>query len=220
MKRIAALLLVLALLLPCLGMADTLWYCPKCGRPNNDNFCPTDGTARPATGASNATALTYSNYAYEPALLNQKMATRTGPGTLYDEPGTFLSAGTQVLALSRAYDDRNGIWWIQVEFTSGGARMRAYTGAKRFSNLNLSALPQDLLMGACTLLRSTAAYYGPGPAYSLMKNSVPAGTSAQIYGLEFGGDDDYLLVEFYDAFQGCSRRAWVPLGSVSSCTFY
>ena len=148
MKRIAALLLVLALLLPCLGMADTLWYCPKCGRPNNDNFCPTDGTARPATGASNATALTYSDYAYEPAL------------------------------------------------------------------------PQDLLMGACTLLRSTAAYYGPGPAYSLMKNSVPAGTSAQIYGLEFGGDDDYLLVEFYDAFQGCSRRAWVPLGSVSSCTFY
>ena len=145
MKRIAALLLVLALLLPCLGMADTLWYCPKCGRPNNDNFCPTDGTARPATGASNATGLTYSNYAYEPALLNQKMATRTGPGTTYAEGGSYDVKGQYIQVLAKAYDKRNEIWWVKCVIPYRGKNKVLWTGYQRFdhSTLPLDRIPEE-----------------------------------------------------------------------------
>ncbi len=47
MKKICSLLLALLLcLLSVPALADT-WYCPSCGRLNNANFCPVDGTAKP-----------------------------------------------------------------------------------------------------------------------------------------------------------------------------
>lgn len=39
------LILVAALTLP--ALADG-WYCPSCGRYNDNNFCPKDGTRKPA----------------------------------------------------------------------------------------------------------------------------------------------------------------------------
>ena len=151
MKKIIALLLacLFACQLP-LALAGTSWYCPQCGRLNDNNFCPVDGTARPAdTGSSSYPGITtstgnYTTYAYITGTLNAKLATRTGPGTQYDEPGTFLSAGSQVTVLSKAYDTRNEIWWIQVEFSVSGSRYRAYTGLKRFTNLNVSTATFDV----------------------------------------------------------------------------
>lgn len=50
MKRTIALLLAILLLgsFVTMAFAASEWYCPKCGRKNTDNFCPKDGTARPA----------------------------------------------------------------------------------------------------------------------------------------------------------------------------
>ena len=44
------------------------------------------------------------------ATTKMRLATRSGPGTQYTEPGTFLSAGHTVTVHTKSYDSRNGIW--------------------------------------------------------------------------------------------------------------
>ena len=215
MKRIFALFLLSVLLLPSAGLATTTWYCPTCGRLNDNNFCPVDGTAKPTGGN---TSSNYTNYSYITATLNSKLATRTGPGTQYDEPGTFLSAGSQVRVLSKAYDQRNEIWWVQVEFSSGGSLYRAYTGLKRFSNLNINLVPEERVIGTCTLSQSITGYYGPGYNYRTIAAKIPAGVSCTIYGYASSGDSDFIQVEFYD--QSRYRRAWINDWNVDDYVMY
>ena len=118
MKKSFAVLLAAALLLAALPIAQAeTWYCPQCGAKNSLNFCPVCGTAKPVNPSSpSGWSWNYTSYAYVNATLNSRLATRTGPSTTYDEPGSFFSAGHNVTVLSRAYDTRNNIWWVQVEF--------------------------------------------------------------------------------------------------------
>ncbi len=150
-------------------------------------------------------------YARIQARLSERMATRTGPGTQYDEPGSFFSAGTDVTLISRAYDERNGIWWVQADFTYGGRRYRAYTGAKRFSGLNLSRLPVEVQMGWGYTGTLGEGFLGPGMDYQAVRR-IPAQVHALITGYEYNGreDRDYIQIDFYDSGIGCRRRAWVP----------
>ncbi|MBR6185980.1 MAG: hypothetical protein IKQ41_06910 [Clostridia bacterium] len=232
MKRICALLAA-ALLLCCVlpAMAGETWYCPVCGRLNDNNFCPVDGTARPAdiqeTTVENYTYTYaepmmnfYTEYAYVTGTLNAKLATRTGPGTLYDEPGSFLSAGSRVTVLSKAYDQRNGIWWVQVDFTESGAHYRAYTGVKRFNGLNLNLIPEDQVIGSCAVRQSLTGYYGPGYGYRAIGKKVPAGIQCEIYGYATDGDNDFIQIEFYDQSQNRSRRAWIPISYAEDLVMY
>ena len=209
MKRMLALLVTALLLcqMP-LALADT-WYCPQCGRLNDNNFCPVDGTARPAVSQSQSSG-GYTQYAYVTGTLSMKLATRTGPGTEYDEPGSFLSAGKKVTVLSKAYDQRNEIWWVQVEFSEAGSTYRAYTGVKRFSGLNLNQIPEEKVIGRCTLSQSVTGYYGPGYKYRAIKEKVPSGVQCDIYGYANGGDSDFIQIEFYDQSRSRTRRAWIP----------
>ena len=156
----------------------------------------------------------YTDYAYVPATLNSRLATRTGPGTGYDEPGSFLDAGYGVAALSKAYDASNGIWWVQVEFSEGGALYRAYTGAKRFDGLDLAALPEEKPIGRCTIGYSMTGYYGPSYYYQPIGRSVPAGVSCTIWGYAYQDDGDFIQIEFFDSGINQYRRAWVPDWSV------
>lgn len=211
MKRMLALLAAALLLcqIP-LALADT-WYCPQCGRKNDNNYCPVDGTKRPAnTQPQQQTSGNYTQYAYVTGKLSMKLATRTGPGTQYDEPGSFLSAGKQVTVLSKAFDNRNDIWWVQVEFSESGSTYRAYTGVKRFSNLNLNLIPEEKIIGKCTLSQSVTGYYGPGYNYKAIGKKVPSGVKCDIYGYANGGGSDFIQIEFYDSNQGRTRRAWIP----------
>ena len=310
-KRSLCLILVIIQLLGCCGaLAGSVWYCPKCGRQCTDNYCPSDGTARPqgtnttsgstfkicttqkanvrsgpstrypvvdtiskgitldavrrvpseeggndwyeilyygpnayisvscvtevsssgsgsgrsyysdpgstgAVGSSDQGSYTtgnYTQYAYITCTLNSKLATRTGPGTVYDEPGTFLSAGSAVTVLSKAYDSANGIWWVQVEFSYNRSKYRAYTGVKRMNDLNLSSVPEEIPIGSCTVNYSLECYYGPGTEYKQIARNVPAGVSCTIYGYASGRgayESDYILIEFYDSGLKCWRRAWV-----------
>lgn len=217
MKRFFALMLAVLLLCQVpLALAGTIWYCPVCGRQNDNNFCPADGTPRPSDYDSGNDSYTfsepvnsYTQYAYVIGTLNDKLATRTGPGTQYDEPGTFLSRGSQVTVLSKAYDQRNGIWWVQVEFTASGSAYRAYTGVKRFTGLNLSLIPEERVIGACVVSQSVTGYYGPGYNYRAISKKVPGGVRCDIYGYAFGEEGDFLLIEFFDQNQNRSRRAWI-----------
>ena len=168
-----------------------------------------------------ASAENFTYFANVTVTLNQRLATRTGPGTQYDEPGSFLSAGSRVTALSKAYDQRNGIWWVQVEFSSGGNRYRAYTGAKRFDNLNLSYLPEERVLGYCFIPFSTiTGYYGPSYSYQQIARAIPGRTDVDIIAVAKGSGTTFYQIEFYDSGIGRSRRAWVDFNDVSRDYFY
>lgn len=220
MKKALSLVLAMALLAAWIpaAHAGNGWTCPICGQYNEGNYCPYDGTPRP-DDYSAGTSYTY--YAYQPAVLGQRMATRTGPGTDYDEPGSFFEKGTTVTVLSKAYDQVNGIWWVQVEFTAYNGTSRAYTGAKRLPDLDLNSIPEERIIGTCrTPGHSQTGFYGPGSDYREIKRKVPANVSCTIYGYAYGRSSDYILIEFYDSGAGCKRRAWVPDWSVEDFTMY
>lgn len=229
MKRILALALALML---CAGYPLALadggdgWYCPHCGRLNYDNFCPSDGTARPTGANSGSDYYSYpyvdnsTPYSYVTGTLNRKLATRTGPSTKYDEPGSFLYAGAMVTVHSRSYDSVNEIWWLQVEFTADGARYWAYTGVQRVDGINLYSILEEKQIGECTVSQSTPCYYGPSYEYKRISRNVPAGVSCKIFGYVYNDPSDFIQIEFYDSGAGCLRRAWVPDWSVDNYYMY
>lgn len=250
MKKLVSLLCVL-LLLGAIALADgiyapapagAIWYCPVCGRQNDSNFCPYDGSSRPASavtqtplyyGYYTATPVypyyystpapqypAYTDFSYVTAYLNRKLASRTGPSTQYDEPGTFLNAGDAVTVLSKAYDERNEIWWVQVRFSTGKGVYQVYTGAKRFDNLNLNSVPTEKAIGSCTTAYSLTGYYGPGTDYAIIPRDVPAGVSCTIYAYAFALDGDYIQIEFYDSGLQRYRRAWVNDAYVTNYVTY
>lgn len=144
--------------------------------------------------------------------LNQKMATRTGPSTKYDEPGTFFNGkwkGQRVRVISKI---NTGVWWLQVEFSYNGQLMRAYTGLKRVNGVNLNSVPTEEVIGTCRLSRSVTGYYGPGTQYRAMSYSVPANTTCSVIMRE----NDYVLVEFPYYYKNYQKsRAWVHVSQVS-----
>ena len=172
-----------------------------------------DGTY---TITDNRTNGNYSNYSRIQCALNAKLATRTGPGTNYDEPGTFLSSGNYVTVLSKAYDKTNEIWWVQ--FSDAGSLYWAYTGVKRLNGLNLANVPEEKVIGHCTTTANTTGYYAPSPQAKRIPQSIPANVSCSIYGYVFEDSGDYILVEFYDSRLNSYRRAWVKDWSVDNYT--
>lgn len=144
------------------------------------------------------------------ARLNQKIATRTGPGTNYTEPGTFLSQGNYVTVHTRVWDSRNEIWWVQVDFTSGGYRYRAYTGSWRMS-VDLSRVPQERSLGTVRVTANTCVYAGPGWDYKMWDNTVKSGTTATLLEVENG----YGHIECWNSAKGRYWRVWAPLSNLS-----
>ena len=78
-------------------------------------------------------------------LATQKLATRDGPGTTYNEKGTYNVAGQYIRVLSRAWDKRNNIWWVKCEIPYRNEIRVLWTGYKRFdsSTLPLESIPID-----------------------------------------------------------------------------
>lgn len=78
-----------------------------------------------------------------------KLATRDGPGTQYNGKGTYSVKGQYIRVLSRAWDKRNGIWWVKCEIPYKGETRVLWTGYKRFdsSTLPLDSIPIDPAYG-------------------------------------------------------------------------
>ena len=109
-------------------------------------------------GTVQVTAENYTHYSTVWAQANNKLATRTGPGTQYDEPGTF-NTGREYKILSKAFD--GNIWWLQVEIRTNRGTIWAYTGLKRFNNVNLDRIPEEKIIGTCTTSFDMTGYYSP-----------------------------------------------------------
>lgn len=142
--------------------------------------------------------------------LYQKIATRTGPGTNYTEPGTFLSQGDYVTVHTKVWDHRNEIWWVQVEFVSNGARYRAYTGSWRM-NVDLSDVPQERSLGTVRVTADADVFAGPGWEYVMWNDTVYRGTTATLLEVEGG----YGHIECWNNAKGQLWRVWAPLSHLS-----
>lgn len=145
------------------------------------------------------------------AKLLMRLSTRTGPGTQYEEPGTYFQNNwntTYVDVKSAAWDKINDIWWVQVEFQVNSTWYRVYTGLKRV-NVDINSVLQESPLGTSYMTSAAKAYWGPGQHYAMSKFNVPMGTSVTVINAENG----FVQVEFYDARTATSdrslRRAWV-----------
>lgn len=138
-----------------------------------------------------------------------RVASRSGPGTNYDELGSYHETGYILTVLSRAYDDRNGIWWLQVELNYGSELRRVYTGLKRV-DIDINDVQDEYPLFYARVKSSNIPYYGPGTIYTAHKNAIAAGTEGIIYGFE----DGWVLFEFYNADKKQYRRAWMPIDRV------
>ncbi len=74
-----------------------------------------------------------------------KLSTRTGPGTQYSEGGTYSVKGQWIKVLAKAWDKRNGIWWVKCEIPYRKEIRVLWTGWKRFdhSTISLDDLPEE-----------------------------------------------------------------------------
>ena len=75
-----------------------------------------------------------------------KLATRKGPGTQYEGGGTYSVKGEYIEVLAKAYDKRNGIWWVKCVIPYHGEERILWTGYKRFdkNTLPLEIIPEEV----------------------------------------------------------------------------
>lgn len=144
------------------------------------------------------------------ATLRQRIATRTGPGTKYTEPGSFLKEGATVTVHTKVWDHANEIWWVQTEFTYSGRSYRAYTGSWRM-NVDLTRVPEERPLETVSVTRSTSVYAGPGSGYASWRDSVSRGTTATLIEVENG----YGHIECWNSREGKPWRVWAPLDCLS-----
>lgn len=143
-----------------------------------------------------------------------RIATRSGPGTDYTELGSYYQAGYEVTAISRAYDSRNGIWWIQVEFTYQKELIRVYTGHKRL-DMSLYAVPEEGSLGWYTVTGDAYAWYGPGSDYKMQDFLIPGGTTGEIITEENG----FVQFEYTDHSRSLKRRVWLWSGDLKGFSY-
>ena len=137
--------------------------------------------------------------------LLMKLATRSGPGTQYDEPGTFFPKTWKketVRVLGKSYD--GSVWWVLVDFNnSGKASYRVWTGLKRV-DVDLSKLKEIYPAGQGTVDATSETYRGPGGKYAKAKVTI----SSWVDVLAFGRENGYVEVEFEQGRK--TYRLWVP----------
>ena len=137
--------------------------------------------------------------------LLMKLATRSGPGTEYDEPGTFFGKNWKeqtVRVLGKHWD--GSIWWVLVDFSNGGkASYRVWTGLKRV-DVDINKVKEVYGKGQGTVNSTSRTYRGPGGNYARAKVTINGWKDVIAYGRENG----YVEVEFSQG--GKMYRLWVP----------
>ena len=142
-----------------------------------------------------------------------RLATRSGPGTQYFEPGTFFqnNYGEQtVLVLKKKHD--GNIWWVQVDFRNGSKyKYRVWTGVQRV-DVDLNKVKEEKRICDCDIYPTSDTWYGPGGNYKKVGISINRPAVGTIYQMENG----YVDVEYWyedDGYDGV-HRLWVPESAV------
>lgn len=145
------------------------------------------------------------------AYTNQKIATRSGPSTAYDEIRTFnVPVGTPVNVLR--IQETNGTPWVEIEFLYEGQWVRVWTGKKRIDKAATGGLQGDYeATGVGVIESNTSGLYGPGSEYRTLYTNVAAGTTVEIMDEENG----WYLVQYRASNGKTIMRTWVPRVTVS-----
>lgn len=143
-------------------------------------------------------------------LATTKLATRTGPGTEFTEPGTFRLEDEYIKLISIAYDVNN-VPWVQCDIKYGGKRMRVYTGLKRFdtTTFDVYELEEEGVYGKGKHHGKRKLKYGPGNNYADQIYTITNGRRVTIISEE----NDWYQVE-YTTDDGPRIRGWVPASKV------
>lgn len=169
-------------------------------------------SAKPAPAPKAATVYE-SSPSISGAKLNQKIATREGPGTQYPETHTYFAGDWDkqtVKVLKKAWNKKNGVWWVQLEFTYQGVKRRLWTGVKRVE-VDLNKVKEEKKKGLVHV-DATKAYAGPGAKYYKLGNVVYDEDEVEWYSKENG----YVEIDYYDVNREVQRRVWVPESAVSN----
>ena len=141
------------------------------------------------------------------ATTKMPLATRTGPGTQYTEPGTFLTAGQQVKVHTKVWDDVNELWWVQVEFFAEGRIYRAYTTASRL-NVDLTTVPEESVLEYTYLIDNGYGYAGPAYGHAYYSDwYLVRETNCRIMEVE----EDFALIDTTSCYPAAFVRVWVPI---------
>lgn len=138
------------------------------------------------------------------AVLNQKMATRSGPGTEYTEELGSFPRDTAITLIEYTQDE-NAIPWGLVEFSRHNMLYRAYTGMKRINVMGSAPYKENNSVPA-SITGNTTVYYGPGTHYAARKEKLSAGMPILVCGEENG----FVQIEY--ELSGRPRRGYVPAG--------
>ena len=138
--------------------------------------------------------------------LLDRLSTRSGPGTVYQEPGTFFRndtwRGRTVRVLKKSTGD--GVWWVQVDFqTDNGNRYRVWTGKKRV-DVNLDRVQQEYPIGDCDIASTSDTRWGPGGSYAAANIAIGGNAMGVLYEIDNGWAD----VEYYS--DNGHGRVWIP----------
>lgn len=133
-----------------------------------------------------------------------------GPGRDYWEPGVYLGYGSQVRAISRVWDDYDGLWYVLVEFRWDNNLCRAYVVNRRMY-ITLADVPVEQPLQECWLIYDADAFAGPGLTYTLWNDTVYRGTAATLLAVEEG----YGFIECWNDQKEALWRVWVDLDTLS-----
>lgn len=142
-------------------------------------------------------------------VVESRIATRSGPATKYTEPGSFLYRGAAVTVHTKVWDSKNEMYWLQVEFASGGEKYRAYTGDWRVS-ADLTWVPDEVVLDYTWICYNTRGYAGPGYDYHYYEDILLyKDSNCRIIEVQ----DDFALIDTSGSSKGWTR-VWVPLEAV------
>lgn len=187
LKQLSALLLAVLLLCGTVSGALATSYFDFSGNNGTGSYVPGE------------------SYAYGEAKVLEKLYTRTGPSTRYEEGGSANIAGQKVKVYGWQPDENN-VRWIIVDIRSGGKLRRVYT---KSMYLDLDKIADRVYASyeadkchnfACTTNQNVQPKYGPGFEYETHERTLRAGTT----GLYLYAENGYVLVDYGPI------RVWVP----------
>ena len=137
------------------------------------------------------------------AAANQKLSTRSGPGTDYTDTLTY----PQSTAITAYYTTKgSGTSWTCIGFTYRDEKYLLYTGSKRVDAYGALTGVENEEEFSAYITQDLTPYYGPGYDYAYAKHSVPAGSA--VTGV-YQADGGWLMFD-YQVPGGKIQRAWAP----------
>ena len=159
---------------------------------------PSTGVQVPQYGG-----IPYFRYTPHAAAANQKLATRSGPGTEYT--GT-LTYPEETKVKTYYITDGSGVDWVCFTFTYRGEDYMLYTGSKRIDSQQSLPVNREEQSFSAQIVKEVTPFFGPGYTYARAEHTVPAGSAVQGF---YQTPEGWLMFD-YQVPGGRIQRAWVP----------